>query len=303
MPDLHLKPTARDVDATRHSFPRINPARRADRFPARAAKSTGELWISRKTNRTSSANPSSGDIPEHGSVMVVGVSHPDPNGLPDFTPIEVGEVWENPVSGERATILELAHADRDGRCVVELTGLAGARAGGEHRHPVSVERFTVPEGELTVKRDGQTIVLGEGETVTAEAGVWHDWWNEGDRDARIRAEITPGARIVHMVETMWGLARLGHTNSKECRIHCSWRSPPVSSATSSSSVHRRSLFSAPSSQDSHRSHAGAATARPTRKSHAPSWRHQRQAPPGADRSSCDIPEHWRRLRFYPWSAA
>ena len=34
--------------------------------------------------------------------MVVGVSHPDPNGLADFTPIEVGEVWENPVSGERA---------------------------------------------------------------------------------------------------------------------------------------------------------------------------------------------------------
>ena len=32
--------------------------------------------------------------------------------------------------------------------------------------------------------------------------------------ARIRAEITPGGRIVHMVETMWGLARLGHTNSK-----------------------------------------------------------------------------------------
>ena len=70
------------------------------------------------------------------------------------------------------------------------------------------------EGELTVKRDGHAIVLGEGETVTAEAGVWHDWWNEGDVDARMRAEITPGARIVHMVETIWGLARLGHTDSK-----------------------------------------------------------------------------------------
>ena len=146
--------------------------------------------------------------------MVVRVSHPDPNGLADVTPIEVGEVWENPVSGERATILELPQANRDGRCVVELTARAGTRVGGEHRHPVSVERFTVLEGELTVKRDGQTVVLGEGETVTAEAGVWHDWWNESDRDARMRADITPGARIVHMVETMWGLARLGHTTSE-----------------------------------------------------------------------------------------
>ncbi len=146
--------------------------------------------------------------------MVVRMSHPDPNGPADLTPIEVGEVWENPVTGERATILELPHANQDGRCVVEMTALAASRAGGEHRHPAAVERFTVLEGELRVKRDGETIVLGEGETVTADAGVWHDWWNEGNRDARVRAEITPGARIVHMVETMWGLARLGHINSR-----------------------------------------------------------------------------------------
>ena len=30
--------------------------------------------------------------------------HPDPHGPPDRTPIKVGEVWENPVTGERATI-------------------------------------------------------------------------------------------------------------------------------------------------------------------------------------------------------
>ena len=51
------------------------------------------------------------------------------------------------------------------------------------------------EGELTVKLDGQTSVLGEGETATVEAGVWHDWWNASDRDARVRVEITPGERV------------------------------------------------------------------------------------------------------------
>jgi hypothetical protein len=51
--------------------------------------------------------------------MVVLMSHPDPSGPADVTPIEVGEVWENPVTGERATILELPQANRDGRCVVE----------------------------------------------------------------------------------------------------------------------------------------------------------------------------------------
>ena len=142
------------------------------------------------------------------------MSHPDPDGAADLRPIEAGESWENPVTGERASILELPHETPEGRLVVELTALAGAPVGGEHRHPHAVERFTVLEGELTVKQDGQTSALKEGKTISVEAGVWHNWWNEGDRDARVRAEIAPGARIVHMVETTWGLARLGHTDTK-----------------------------------------------------------------------------------------
>ena len=41
------------------------------------------------------------------------MSHPDPNGPADVTPIEVGEIWENPVTGERATIVELPNESRD----------------------------------------------------------------------------------------------------------------------------------------------------------------------------------------------
>ncbi len=86
---------------------------------------------------------------------------------------------------------------------------------GEHRHPALVERFTVLEGELTVKRDGQTSTLREGETAVIEAGMWHDWWNGGDRDAQVRVEVTPGERFAQQsIETMFGLARLGHTNAK-----------------------------------------------------------------------------------------
>jgi quercetin dioxygenase-like cupin family protein len=142
------------------------------------------------------------------------MSHPDPNGPADRTPIQVGEVWENPATGERATILELPWTNPAGRVVAELTALVGARVVGEHRHPALVERFTALEGELTVKRDGQTSILREGETAVIAAGAWHDWWNASDRDARVRVEITPGERFAHMIETMYGLARLGHTNPK-----------------------------------------------------------------------------------------
>ena len=85
---------------------------------------------------------------------------------------------------------------------------------GEHRHPALVERFTVLEGELTVKRNEQTSILHQGETAVIELGVWHDWWNASDRDARVRVEITPGERFVHMIETFCGLARLGYTDRK-----------------------------------------------------------------------------------------
>jgi len=142
------------------------------------------------------------------------MSHPDPYGRPDLTPIRIGEVWENPVTRERARILELAWTNPEGRATVELTALVGARVVGEHRHPSLVERFTAIDGELTVKRGGQTSILREGETAVVEPGVWHDWWNASGRDVRVRLEIIPGERFAHMIETMFGLARFGHTNPK-----------------------------------------------------------------------------------------
>ena len=85
---------------------------------------------------------------------------------------------------------------------------------GEHLHPSIVERFTPLEGELTLKRNGKTSILPCGETAVIEPGVWHDWWNATDRDIRVRVEVTPGERFMHMIETFFGLARLGHTTSK-----------------------------------------------------------------------------------------
>jgi quercetin dioxygenase-like cupin family protein len=148
------------------------------------------------------------------AVTIVLVSHPDPNGAPNLAPIEVGELWENPVTRERARLIEAPWQNAKGRGTAELTALAGARVAGEHFHPGIVESFTVLEGELTVKRDGVTSVLKEGEAALIEPGHWHDWWNAGEDDARVHVEVEPGERFVHMLETLFGLAQLGHTNSK-----------------------------------------------------------------------------------------
>jgi quercetin dioxygenase-like cupin family protein len=142
------------------------------------------------------------------------MSHPNPAAAPDVRPIEPGEVWENPVTRERAVILEMPWLNAEGRVVADLTALPGARVVGEHLHPTLHESYSVQEGELTMLRDRQRSVLRVGDQVHIEPGVWHDWWNEGDVDAIVRVTITPGERFAHMIETLFGLAREGHVNTR-----------------------------------------------------------------------------------------
>jgi hypothetical protein len=130
----------------------------------------------------------------------------------------------------------------------------------------------VLEGELTVKLAGQTSVLREGKTAISQPGLWHDRWNaSGHQDARVRVEVTPGDRFAHMIETVFGLGRLGHTNRKgmphplqlalfalEFSDVIEFRSPPPAV--------RRTLFRAlPPLRD------GAVIARHTRSSLARFW--------------------------------
>jgi Cupin domain len=74
----------------------------------------------------------------------------------------------------------------DGRATLELTALVEARVVGEHRHPALVERFTVLEGEPTLKLDGQTSILREGESAVIEA--------VSGTTGGMRATATPGGR-------------------------------------------------------------------------------------------------------------
>ena len=142
------------------------------------------------------------------------MAHPDPNGPADLRPIQVGELWENPVNRERAIILEVPWGNSDRRVSAELTALVGARVLGEHYHPGQVEKFTVLDGELTVSRDRKITVLRKGESAVIEPGIWHDWWNAAQVDAKVRVEVTPGERFAHMIETFFGLARLGFVDAK-----------------------------------------------------------------------------------------
>jgi mannose-6-phosphate isomerase-like protein (cupin superfamily) len=142
------------------------------------------------------------------------MSHPDPNGPAATRPWRVGDELDNPVTKEQARIIEAPWQNPQGRARAEMIARVGSRVLGEHLHPGLVERFTVLEGELTVTRDGKLGKLVEGQTGEVRAGQWHDWWNASDRDARVIVEVEPGERFAYMLETLFGLAELGHVDAK-----------------------------------------------------------------------------------------
>jgi mannose-6-phosphate isomerase-like protein (cupin superfamily) len=142
------------------------------------------------------------------------MSHPDPAGPSDLRPWRVGDELTNPVTREYARLLELPWQNPEHRSRAELQAVVGSRVVGEHLPPGQTERFTVLEGELTVRLDGANRILREGESAEVGPGRWHDWWNAADRDARVLVEVTPGERFGHMIETMFGLAQLGHVDAR-----------------------------------------------------------------------------------------
>lgn len=125
-----------------------------------------------------------------------------------------GQVFDNPVTGERAVVLTdpLDHPERV--LVVHLYVKPGGRVSVAHHHPVPRERFHVLSGRVGFKIDGEERVLAPGEQAEVKPGIVHDWWQVGDEEAGVLVEVTPGDRFVDMIGTFFGLARDGKTDGK-----------------------------------------------------------------------------------------
>ena len=69
-------------------------------------------------------------------------------------------------------------------------------------------------GHITYLIDDREAPLGPGGSAEVPAGVVHDWWQTGDAEAVVVAEVDPGARFTEMVGTFFGLARDGNVDKK-----------------------------------------------------------------------------------------
>ena len=124
-----------------------------------------------------------------------------------------GDVFHNPISGERLTVL-LGADDTDGRYLAAAMELpAGAQRVGEHAHPTLVEAVQVRRGTVVLRLDGKDRVARPGERLVIPRNARHVLVNEGEGDAEVLLEVWPARRFELLVATMMGLAREGHTDA------------------------------------------------------------------------------------------
>ena len=125
-----------------------------------------------------------------------------------------GDVFDNPITGERATIRLGTRETRGDRLVVDLE-LRGAGFGFPmHSHPSIHERVRVVSGTVGVAIDGSVSIADLDKTIEIPPGVPHRFWNAGIIEAKLIMDVRPANRFEAFTRNMIGLAQDGKTNPK-----------------------------------------------------------------------------------------
>ncbi len=127
---------------------------------------------------------------------------------------KAGEVYENPVTGERAVIRIGTDTTGGELLVADVYVRPGGAVMGEHFHPGMEERFAMLRGQVGFRLAGRVAIAEPGVELIAPPGTPHDWWNAGPEEALVRVEIRPAARFEAMIRNAFGLAQDGKVNKR-----------------------------------------------------------------------------------------
>lgn len=129
--------------------------------------------------------------------------------------MRAGDVIWNPLTGEKALIVESAEESAGARIVVDFAvEEAGFVPGGEHVHDNCAEHVEVRAGRITFVVDSAERTLAAGEQLTVMPRTWHRWWNAGEGEVQARVRIEPAMRFQEAILVIWGLCADGHTNAE-----------------------------------------------------------------------------------------
>ena len=128
--------------------------------------------------------------------------------------VRVGDVIENPVTGEEMTFLRTAHETAGELLRIDMVVRVGGFVTGEHVYFYQEERFQIASGEITLRMRGEERRYAAGEDITIPRGTPHAWWNSGADDLRVLLEFRPAGRFAEFITTFFALARTGKTNKR-----------------------------------------------------------------------------------------
>ena len=131
---------------------------------------------------------------------------------------KAGELYENPVTGERVVVRRGTEESGGEHLVVDLYVAPCGAVAGEHVHQDIEEIFTVVRGSVGFRLDGREDVAEPERRLIVPPRVVHDWWNAGPEEAHVivelRGEIRRLERFEMMISTLYGLARDGMTDAR-----------------------------------------------------------------------------------------
>jgi mannose-6-phosphate isomerase-like protein (cupin superfamily) len=117
------------------------------------------------------------------------------------------EVVENPLSGERITIVCRNVGPEANALVWDLVLGPGGRVPSSHIHPRQQECFTVLDGELHFRVGWRRLEVRQGESVTVAPGRVHSFANQGRVPIRVRVETVPALDMEDLLRTAAVLAQ------------------------------------------------------------------------------------------------
>jgi quercetin dioxygenase-like cupin family protein len=85
---------------------------------------------------------------------------------------------------------------------------------GPHWHPVLSEMFTVRQGKMRFRVDGEETLMGPGGTISISPGQVHQFWNEGGDPLVALHEIRPPGLHWQMFALLHKLETEGRMNRK-----------------------------------------------------------------------------------------
>jgi quercetin dioxygenase-like cupin family protein len=129
--------------------------------------------------------------------------------------MRAGDVIWNPLTGEKALLVETADETDGARVVADFAVEAGGFVpGGEHVHDHCAEHVKLQAGRVAFSIDGAVRAVIAGEQVTIAPGTWHRWWNASDGEVHARVRIEPAMRFQEAILVLWGLCADGHTDAE-----------------------------------------------------------------------------------------